>query len=114
MRLLEAENRSLKWREITERDRPKTGDEVGHWWELGQMSSATGIQNGRGLLGRLSLPPDAIYRSLQNEHHPRDSPPPKPEHKNHDRPPLDLDNVLRQVNAIQEQLRREQEAKERK
>ena len=43
-----------------------------------------------------------------------DSPPPKPEHKNHDRPPLDLDNVLRQVNAIQEQLRREQEAKERK
>ena len=40
-----------------------------------------------------------------------DSPPPKPEHKNHDRPPLDLDNVLRQVNAIQEQLRKEQEAK---
>jgi hypothetical protein len=40
--------------------------------------------------------------------------PPKPEHKNHDRPPLDLDNVLRQVNAIQEQLRREQEAKESK
>ena len=40
-----------------------------------------------------------------------DEVPPKPEHKNHDRPPLDLDNVLRQVNAIQEQLRREQEAK---
>ena len=27
--LLEAENRSLKWREITENDLPKVGDEVG-------------------------------------------------------------------------------------
>ena len=43
-----------------------------------------------------------------------DSPPPKPQHKNEDRPPLDLDNVLRQVNAIQEQLRREAKAKEAK
>jgi hypothetical protein len=43
-----------------------------------------------------------------------DEVPPKPQHKNEDRPPLDLDNVLRQVNTIQEQLRREQEAKERK
>jgi hypothetical protein len=40
-----------------------------------------------------------------------DEVPPKPEHRNEDRPPLDLANVLRQVNAIQEQLRREKEAK---
>ncbi len=40
-----------------------------------------------------------------------DEVPPKPQHRNEDRPPLDRANVLRQVNAIQEQLKREKEAK---
>jgi hypothetical protein len=38
--------------------------------------------------------------------------PPKPEHRNEDRPPLDLANVLRQVNAIQEKLRKEREVQQ--
>jgi ribosomal protein S15P/S13E len=41
-----------------------------------------------------------------------DEVPPKPEHRNEDRPPLDLANVLRQVNAIQEHLKREKEKRQ--
>lgn len=34
--------------------------------------------------------------------------PPKPPHRNEGRPPLDLNNVLRQVNAIQEFLKKKE------
>ena len=40
-----------------------------------------------------------------------DEPPPKPEHRNEDRPPLDIENVWRQVKVIQEKLASEREQK---